>query len=64
MSKEEKKDSKQPKQVKGVAFSGFLTAKPSKKKTNKGKRYKKPLSFPELSFDDVVRKVLNTPPPK
>ena len=58
-SKENRKVSNQ-----GVAVSGFLGSLPKKKKTNKGKKYKKPLSFPELNLDDIVRKVLNTPPPK
>lgn len=51
-----------PKKKKETPTSGFIGVSP--KKTNKGKKYKKPLSFPELNLDDIVRKVLNTPPPK
>ena len=54
---------KNKKQKSDKITQGFIGVK-FDKKTNKGKKYKKPLSFPELNIDDIVRKVLNTPPPK
>lgn len=59
MPKKSKKEDQRFEKV----VEGFIGVKKSKK-TNKGKKYRKPLSFPNLSLDDVVRKVLNTPPPK
>lgn len=35
-----------------------------KPKTNKGKRYEKPVSLYPLPFDDAVRALLSVPQPK